>query len=296
MEDILIAVDLNDRPQRPVPKTEAHEKCVLHRAFSVILTDEQGRILMQKRALSKYHCGGLWSNTCCSHPLWGEDLESAVARKLVQELGIRSVQIREIGRMNYCCRLDNGMSEYEYDHIFTGRYEGEVTPNPEEVECAEWMGMEEILESAAKEPERFTPWFIQMIPYVREAAEERKDIELERLPYNLSVCKLEDASDQAAFDAFRFLAKTGEENSLVCRTEDAPRNALAREDGWKGFRVRGVLDFSLTGILAGITGALAEKGIPVFAVSTYDTDYILVRKEDSGAAAKALEEAGYVVS
>ena len=94
----------------------------------------------------------------------------------------------------------------------------------------------------------------------------------------------------------RTLAKTGEENSLVCRTEDVPGNAPAREDGWKGFRVRGVLDFSLTGILAGITGVLAEKEIPVFAVSTYDTDYILVRKEDSGAAAKALEEAGYGVS
>lgn len=175
MEDILIAVDRDDRPLGPVPKTEAHEKCVLHRAFSVILQDGRGRVLMQKRALSKYHCGGLWSNTCCSHPLWGEETEHAVARKLLQELGIRSVAVKEIGQMSYCYPLDHGMTECEYDHIFSGRYEGETAPNPEEVECVAWMDAEELAELTEKEPERFTPWFIQMMPFVRKAAEERED-------------------------------------------------------------------------------------------------------------------------
>ena len=111
---------------------------------------------------------------------------------------------------------------------------------------------------------------------------------LEKLPYNLTICKL---SGTAEFDlnaAFYFLARTDEELSLVCRTEEVPAGCTARDDGWCGFRIEGVLDFSLVGILSGILSVLAENGIGIFAVSTYNTDYILVKAENCDRAAAVL--------
>jgi len=121
-------------------------------------------------------------------------------------------------------------------------------------------------------------------------------MELKVLPYDLTVCKVEDLS---AFDLkkdFYFLGKTDEELSLVCRTEDAPAGAAARDDGWRGFRIQGVLDFSLIGILSELSGILAANKIGLFAVSTYNTDYILVKKEKLDRALKALADAGYTVN
>ena len=111
----------------------------------------------------------------------------------------------------------------------------------------------------------------------------------------LSVCKVASVADIDLDAGFFFIGKTGEETSLVCRTEDAPIHALARDDGWRGLRVEGPLDFSLVGILAGISGALAEAAIPLFAVSTYDTDYVLVKAEHLTRAVAALNAAGYGV-
>ncbi len=120
-------------------------------------------------------------------------------------------------------------------------------------------------------------------------------MELEILPYRLSVCRLSgpEAVDLSA--EFFFLGKTDRELSLVCRTEEVPAGVTARADGWRGFRVRGVLDFSLVGVLSRLSGVLAENGIGIFAVSTYDTDYILVREEDLDRAVRALAGAGYAV-
>lgn len=118
-------------------------------------------------------------------------------------------------------------------------------------------------------------------------------MELEILPYDLTVCKAADIDDIDLDTEFFFVCKTDKEISLVCRTEDAPQRTSARDDGWKAFRIRGTLDFSLTGILAGLSGVLAENGIPVFAVSTYNTDYILVKAENLGRAVRALKSAGY---
>ena len=120
-------------------------------------------------------------------------------------------------------------------------------------------------------------------------------MELKKLPYNLTVCK---AADLAGFDPkadFYFLGKTDEELSLVCRTEDVPANTLARDDGWKGFRIRGVLDFSLIGILSELSAILARNNIGIFAVSTYNTDYILVKAENFQNALDVLAEAGYKI-
>ena len=118
---------------------------------------------------------------------------------------------------------------------------------------------------------------------------------LEKLDRELTVCKL---PDDAVFDrngSFFFIAKTEEEFSLVCPTEETPPNTLAREDGWKAFRVQGTLDFSLTGILAKIADILAENKIPIFAVSTFNTDYILVKREYFEKAASVLSEKGYSI-
>ena len=117
-------------------------------------------------------------------------------------------------------------------------------------------------------------------------------LELERLEHDLTVCRLSSVSQLDLAGDFYFIGRTDEEISLVCRTEDAPEDALAREDGWKGFRVRGVLEFSLIGILSRLSGVLAENGIGIYAVSTYNTDYILVKKENFEKALAALERAG----
>ena len=126
-------------------------------------------------------------------------------------------------------------------------------------------------------------------------ADRRNGMELERLPYDLSVCKLKDTDSIDLAGEFFFLGKTDEEISLVCRTEDVPDNTTDRDDGWKGFRIRGCLDFSLIGILSGISGKLADNKIGIFAVSTYNTDYILVKKENFGKASEVLSKAGYQV-
>ena len=116
---------------------------------------------------------------------------------------------------------------------------------------------------------------------------------LKRIEYKLSICKVADLSDIDLSAGFYFIGKTDEELSLVCRTEDVPDQATARDDGWKGFRVQGVLDFSLIGILSRLSGILARHKIGIFAVSTFNTDYILVKKENFSRAMDALAAAGY---
>ena len=118
-------------------------------------------------------------------------------------------------------------------------------------------------------------------------------MKLRVLPYDLTVCKVPSLADIDTEAGFFFIGKTDEEISLVCRTEDTPADTTEREDGWRGFRIEGILDFSLTGILAKISGILAEKKIGIFAVSTYNTDYVLVKKGNLAGAMEALSAAGY---
>lgn len=121
------------------------------------------------------------------------------------------------------------------------------------------------------------------------------DIKIERIEVNFSICQVEDYSMVDFSQQFCFTGRTNQENSLVCMTERVPENATVRDDGWKAFRIQGTLDFSLIGILSGISAALAEKQIGIFAISTYNTDYILVKEEQYHKAARALEEHGYDV-
>lgn len=120
-------------------------------------------------------------------------------------------------------------------------------------------------------------------------------MELKKLPYDLTVCKVADIADIDLTTEFYFVGRTDEEISLVCRTADTPANTTEQDDGWKGFRIQGVLDFSLIGILSKLSGILAAHQIGIFAVSTYNTDYILVKAENFGAAMAALAAEGYVV-
>lgn len=121
-------------------------------------------------------------------------------------------------------------------------------------------------------------------------------MELKKLPYELTVCKVADISDLDLSKEFYFIGRTDEEISLVCKTEDTPTNTTECDDGWKAFRIEGVLDFSLIGILSKISGILADNKIGIFAVSTYNTDYILVKAENFDKAMTVLGDAGYTVS
>lgn len=120
-------------------------------------------------------------------------------------------------------------------------------------------------------------------------------MEIKRIDYNFTVCKVKDFSLVDLTDEFCFIGKTDEENSLVCITEKVPENCVERDDHWKGFRIQGVLDFSLIGILSRISALLAENNIGIFAVSTYNTDYIFTKKENYEKALRVLQETGYQV-
>lgn len=121
-------------------------------------------------------------------------------------------------------------------------------------------------------------------------------MELKTIPYRFTVCKLMSVGDLPSGIDFCFTAKTDEEISLVCKTEDVPENTLVRDDGWKGFRIEGILDFSLIGILSKISSILAENKVGIFAVSTYNTDYIFVKEENFDKAINALKDNGYDVA
>lgn len=157
-EDRLILVDVDDRAIGSGGKQEVHEKGLLHRAFSVFLFDGD-RLLLQQRAAGKYHSAGLWANTCCSHPREGEALDHAVARRLAFECGIENAAVREAGAFIYRACFDNGLTEYEYDHVFVGEYGGEFTPDQEEIAALEWAPLEELKADLLACPERYAPWF-----------------------------------------------------------------------------------------------------------------------------------------
>jgi hypothetical protein len=120
-------------------------------------------------------------------------------------------------------------------------------------------------------------------------------MELKKLEYDLTVCKLSDIEEVDINKEFFFIGRTDEEISLVCKTEDTPANTIERDDGWRGFRIQGVLDFSLIGILSKLSIILAENKIGIFAISTYNTDYILVKKENFDHAMEVLCNAGYIL-
>ena len=139
-------------------KLEAHRRGVLHRAFSVFIFNSQGELLLQRRALDKYHSPGLWTNTCCSHQRQGESNIEAGKRRLQEEMGF-STDLRDSISFIYKAPFDNGLTEHEYDHILIGQYNEEPIPNPEEVNDWKWMGLEEIKDDMERSPKIYTEWF-----------------------------------------------------------------------------------------------------------------------------------------
>lgn len=158
----VILVDEHDRPVGTSPKLAAHFDGRLHRAISVQVSDSRGRLLLQKRHVGKYHSGGLWSNTCCSHPRPGESTADAAVRRLEEEMGIRSA-LRPLFTMQYKADVGGGMIEHEIVHVFAGIYDGPVYPDPQEAEgyaCVTPAELEaDLREDAMRPRSRYSPWF-----------------------------------------------------------------------------------------------------------------------------------------
>jgi isopentenyl-diphosphate Delta-isomerase len=157
-EERVILVDTRDVEVGSEEKLQAHRDARLHRAFSVFVFDSAGRLLCQRRALTKYHSPGLWSNTCCSHPRPGEGTTGAARRRLWEEMGLRC-ELEEVHAFIYRADLGQGMHEHEYDHVYFGTCDLAPRPDPREVDGWEWMPIGMLLGMMERDPRRFTVWF-----------------------------------------------------------------------------------------------------------------------------------------
>ena len=164
-KEFVILVDNNDVQIGLMEKQEAHEKGVLHRAFSVFVFNDKNEVLLQQRALTKYHSAGLWTNACCSHPRAGETTEEAAHRRLMEELGF-DCDLKLVQSFIYKAPFDNGLTEHELDHIFKGNFKGEIVPNPEEVSAVRWVEPNLLLQEIERTPEQFTVWFKMILTKV----------------------------------------------------------------------------------------------------------------------------------
>ncbi|MEM7187661.1 MAG: isopentenyl-diphosphate Delta-isomerase [Bacteroidota bacterium] len=158
MEEQVILVNENDEKIGLMPKMEAHEKGLLHRAFSIFIFNDKQELLLQQRALSKYHSPGLWTNTCCSHQRDGETSLEAGKRRLQEEMGF-TVPLRETTSFIYKAPFDNGLTEHELDHILIGSFDGEPVINEVEVASWKWMPLEDVRSDMAANPGQYTAWF-----------------------------------------------------------------------------------------------------------------------------------------
>ena len=154
----VILVDENDTQVGLMPKLEAHQKGLLHRAFSVFIFNSNHQLLLQKRAVSKYHSGGLWTNTCCSHPREGEETINAANRRLIEEMGIKT-NLRKVFHFIYKAELDNELTENEFDHVFYGLYNEDPIINTEEADDFKWIDMETLNNDIAINGQNYTVWF-----------------------------------------------------------------------------------------------------------------------------------------
>jgi len=166
-EQLLVLVNENDEPVGLMEKMEVHQKALLHRAFSVFLFNSKGEMLLQRRALKKYHSGGLWTNTCCSHPYPDETPGHAAKRRMKEELGFET-SVHPAFSFIYKAALDNELTEYEFDHVLIGEYDGQVFPNKDEVVDYCYMNMDELRENMVNHPDNYTEWFKIALPMLEE--------------------------------------------------------------------------------------------------------------------------------
>jgi isopentenyl-diphosphate delta-isomerase len=169
MSDKVVLVDAQDHPLGEMDKMEAHQKGCLHRAVSVIVFTTDHRMLLQKRAVDKYHSAGLWTNAACTHPFPGESNEAAAVRRLRQELGIRVDAVTPLFHFLYKEELDNGLMEHELDHVFVAYSNETPTPDPLEVSDWKWVRAEALTASVQRSPEAYTVWFKKMLDRVLDA-------------------------------------------------------------------------------------------------------------------------------
>lgn len=160
--ETVVLIDAEDREIGTAEKLDAHRRGLLHRAFSVIVWDSAGRQLMQKRAAGKYHSAGLWTNACCGHPRPGETPETAASRRLAEEMGF-TCPLEWLGTVRYEAAFDNGLAEHEIVHVFRGRHDGPLHPDPAEAADYAWRHPDDIRRDIAATPDRFTIWFRRYI-------------------------------------------------------------------------------------------------------------------------------------
>lgn len=157
-EDQVILVDTQDKAIGTMGKLEAHEKGLLHRAFSVFIFNDKQELLLQRRALSKYHSAGLWTNTCCSHPRPDEDTLDAANRRLKEEMGLSALLEHKL-EFIYKTPFDNGLTEHEYDHVFFGTSNTLPIIDPQEVDSYRYISLQDLKKEISAHPGNFTSWF-----------------------------------------------------------------------------------------------------------------------------------------
>ncbi len=156
--EMITLVDRLDRAIGAEEKMKAHREGKLHRAFSIFVFNDKGEMLLQKRSLQKYHSRSLWTNTCCSHPRPGEAVEQATARRLQEEMGF-ACRLQKAFHFIYRAHLEEGLIEHEFDHVFIGRYQGVIAPDPEEVADYRWIDLARLWQEVQAAPREYTIWF-----------------------------------------------------------------------------------------------------------------------------------------
>jgi len=162
MSDLVVLVNSNNRKTGLREKISAHREGLLHRAFSILIFNSRGELLLQKRHSQKYHSGGLWSNTVCGHPGPGERFLAGAHRRLKEEMGF-DCKLTKHRYFIYRSAFENGLTENEYDCVFTGRYDGEIAPHPGEIEACQWVSLEFLREDMLKQPQLYTYWSRKII-------------------------------------------------------------------------------------------------------------------------------------
>lgn len=159
MEEQVVLVNEKDEVQGLMGKMEAHEKGMLHQAISIVLFNSKGEMLLQQRAAAKYHWANIWSNTVCTHPRDNETHQAAAERRLVEELGF-ATPLKEAFSFIYKANdEESGLIEHEYDHVFLGKYEGDIPFNEDEVQAVQWIKVPELLADVEADPEKYSFWF-----------------------------------------------------------------------------------------------------------------------------------------
>jgi isopentenyl-diphosphate Delta-isomerase len=166
-EQLMILVNEQDEQIGTMPKMAAHEQGVLHRAFSIFLFDDAGNMILQQRALSKYHSAGLWTNACCSHPSPNETVEQAALRRMQEELGIQT-DLQKAFTFLYNAPMENGLTEHELDHVFIGTCHQAIQFNTQEVAAIKSMPMMDLQQSINTNPELYTAWFKIALPQLTQ--------------------------------------------------------------------------------------------------------------------------------